>query len=331
MSTTSSLNILVPLDGSALAEQALWLAARLAHRLHGTLHLVTVQVPEAAVGEATGEPAAPAGTGPVVRHDIHKYLERTAEELATTHGVAWSCAVLHGWPPDALAEYVRANGIALVVMTAHGWSGVSQCWIGSVTDALLARVTVPVLVLRPGVEPPRERFFRVLVALDGTAGAKKVLAHAVALGSVESGTEYTLAEIVEPPLPVPQHQRVHPGPDPAESLVGRREAATRDLEHRAERLRSHGLTVTTQVLAARGIAKHIIELANRLHSGLIVVGTQRPRAAERLRLGSVADKLVRGASQPVLVVPVRIRLARAAKRTARRPATVAKEGMLSAC
>jgi nucleotide-binding universal stress UspA family protein len=237
MSTAPSSSILVPLDGSALAEQALWVAARLARRLHGALHIVTVRVPGAR--DAVGEPTVHAGTGREVRHDMREYLKGNAEDLATTHGVCCSCAVLHGWPPDALADYVRANGIALVVMTAHGRSGVSRCWIGSVTDGLLARVTVPVLVLRPGIAPPRARFYRILVALDGSAGSKKVLAQAVALGSVESGTEYALAEIVEPPMPVLRHPPVYLGPDPAGSLVRRR--AAQDLERRAERLRKRGL------------------------------------------------------------------------------------------
>ena len=303
MTTTPSSSVLVPLDGSALAEQALWVAARLARRLHGDLHVATVRVP------AAGEPAARVGTGHEVRHDVRAYLEGKAEALATTHGARCSCAVLHGWPPDALADYVRANGIALVVMTAHGRSGVSRSWIGSVTEGLLARVTAPVLVLRPGIAPPRSRFSRILVALDGSAGSKKVLAQAVALGSLESGTEYTLVSIVEAPAPTPGHSPVHLGADPAGSLAGRREATGKDLERRAERLRKQGLGVTTRVLVAQGVGEQLIELAKSLDSDLIAVGSQRPRATERLLLGSVADKVIRGASQPVLVVPIRRQVA----------------------
>ena len=323
MSTVPSSNILVPLDGSALAEQALWVAARLARRLHGVLHLVTVRVPTPTAGDRTGEPTARGDSGREIRHDLREYLEGKAEELATAHGVCSSCGVLHGWPPDALADYVRANDIALVVMTTHGRSGVSRCWIGSVTDGLLARARAPVLLLRPGLAAPTARFQRILVALDGSAGSKKVLAQAVALGSVEPGTEYTLVEVVEPPMPVPHHPPVHPGPDPADSLVRRREAAAQDLERLAERLRKRGLTVTTRVLVAQRVAEQLITLAQSLGSDLIVVGTQRPRTTERLLLGSVADKVVRGASQPVLVIPVRKRLTHAARGPVRRSATAA--------
>ena len=330
MSTAPSPSILVPLDGSVLAEQALWVAGRLARRLHGVLHLVTVRVPTRTTGEGTAAPTAAADSGSEIRRDLREYLEGKAEELATAHGVCSSCGVLHGWPPDALADYVRTNRIALVIMTTHGRSGASRYWIGSVTAGLLARVRAPVLVLRPGIVASTARFHRILVALDGSAGSKKVLAEAVVLGSVEPGTEFALVEVVEPPTPVPHHGPVHPGPDPADSLVRRREAAAQDLERLAEQLTERGLAVTTQVLVAQRVAEELITLGQRLGSDLIVVGTQRPQVPERLLLGSVADKVVRGASQPVLVIPVRKRRTHAARGPVRRSARAVRAAALRA-
>lgn len=324
MSTATSPSILVPLDGSVLAEQALWVAARLARSLHGVLHLVTVRVPTRTTGEGTAAPTAGADSAREVRHDLREYLERKAEELAAAHGVYSCCGVLHGWPPDALADYVRTNRIALVVLTTHGRSGASRYWIGSVTDGLLARVRAPVLVLRPGIVASAARFQRVLVALDGSAGSKQVLAKAVAVGSVDPDTEFTLVEVVEPPTPVPHHGPVHPGPDPADSLVRRHDAAAQNLGQLADQLTKRGLTVTTEVLVAQRVAEELISLAQRLGSDLIVVGTQRPQAPDRLVLGSVADKVVRGASQPVLVIPVRKRGKHAARGPAPRSAAAVR-------
>jgi nucleotide-binding universal stress UspA family protein len=303
-------------------------AARLARRLHGVLHLVTVWVPTRTTGEGAAAATAGADSAREVRHDLREYLEGKAEELATAHGVCSSCGVLHGWPPDALADYARTNRIVLVVMTTHGRSGASRYWIGSVTAGLLARVRAPVLVLRPGIVALAARFQRMLVALDGSAGSKQVLAQAVTIGSVEPDTEFTLVEVVEPPTPVPHHGPAHPGPDPADSLVRRREAAAQDLERLAEQLTKRGLAVTTQVLVAQRVAEELITLAQRLGSDLIVVGTQRPRTAERLLLGRVADKVVRGASQPVLVIPVRKRLTHAARGPVRRGAGAVRAAAL---
>src|SRR5512138_2952183 len=164
--------ILVPLDGSALAEGALWVAARVARGLRGVLHLVSVRTPD--------------GEGPDLgQRDLREYLAAKADEVATTHGVRCECAVLHGWPPEAVARHAGATGGCLVVLTAHGRSGVSRSWIGSTTEGVLARSPVPVLVLRPGLGPPRARFDHVLVAMDQSAGAAMVLRQALLLGSAE--------------------------------------------------------------------------------------------------------------------------------------------------
>ena len=301
-------SVLVPLDGSVLAEAALELAAGLAHRTHAVLHLVTVQV--AAPGhEATEEPDHPPAAL-AIRHDLREYLEAKAEALAITHGVRCTCAVLHGSPPEALAAYVREHRVALVVMTAHGRSGTNRRWIGSVADRLLRRTTAPVLLLRPDSLPMAQRFYRVLVALDGSAACGDVLAQAVALGSLVPDTEYTLVEVVEPPLPL-----LHPGPNPVGARARREEAAVADLDRRAARLHESGVMVTSKVVVAERVGERLIELAETLDCDLIAVGTQRPRTQARPMLGSVADKIVRGATQPVLVVPLRKRSPRRIRRS----------------
>jgi nucleotide-binding universal stress UspA family protein len=75
------------------------------------------------------------------------------------------------------------------------------------------------------------------------------------------------------------------------------------LERIATRLRSRGVSVATEIITARGVGEQVLGLANRLSADLIVVGTHAARGMERLLLGSVADKVIRGSTQPVLVVP----------------------------
>lgn len=308
-------NVLVPLDGSTLAEAALEPAAGLAHRTQAMLHLVTVQV--APGHDARRAPDYPP-TALAIRHDVREYLEAKAEALAITHGVRCTCAVLHGSPAEALAAYVREHGVALVVMTAHGRSGPSRCWIGSVADRLLRRVTAPVLLLRPDSLPMPHRFYRVLIALDGSAACGDVLSQAVELGMAVPDTEYVLVEVVEASSPL------HPGPDPVGARARRPEAAaTADLDRRAARLQESGVLVTSKVVIAERVGERLIELAATLGCDLIAVGTQRPRTPARPMLGSVADKVVRGATQPVLVVPLRRRSPRRGRRAGRHAAAAA--------
>jgi nucleotide-binding universal stress UspA family protein len=62
--------------------------------------------------------------------------------------------------------------------------------------------------------------------------------------------------------------------------------------------------VDSQVLVGRGVATQVLALAEACGADCIVVGTHGARGIERLLLGSVADKIVRGARVPVLVAPV---------------------------
>lgn len=310
MRTARPLGILVPLDGSALAEQALWVAARLARHVQGVLHIVTVRVPAPLQDDQGKRQPAHPPAGPDIRAGQREYLEGKAEEMSTTHGVRSATAVVDGWPPTALAEYVCEHDIAFVVMTAHGQSGVSRRWIGSVTEGLLVRVDAPVLVLRPGLAPARARFCRILVAIDGSVGSEVVLAKATALGLVETGTEYTLARIVEPAAPPLSKSPARPSSRSNGPLRRERDEASQDLERRAERLRKRGCAVRTEVVVAEAVAEGLIELATTLDCDLVAVGTRSPRTKEPLQLGSVADKVIRGANQPVLIIPVRKRSAR---------------------
>jgi nucleotide-binding universal stress UspA family protein len=293
-STNPPSRILVPLDGSAIAEQALWLAAHLARRRGAILRIVTVHVPDSLVSGADSSEASP--TGRETHQALRRYLDRKSVEVAISQGASCECAVLHGWPPQALADDIRRQHVGLVVMTAHGSSGANHRWIGSVTDALLARVRVPVLVLRGDCGPAPAHFFRVLVALDGSPGTARVLDQTLDVISAETGATIALATVV----------------DAGRSPARRREVAAQSLERRAAALKKRGLAVGTHAIVAHGAAQAILELAERLGSDLVVVGTQRPRTKVRLQLGSVADKVVRGAQQPVLVIPVRKRAVRSA-------------------
>jgi nucleotide-binding universal stress UspA family protein len=239
-----------------------------------------------------------------LRAPLREYLVTTADELSTTHGLRTSWALLAGWPPRSLAAYVLQNHIDLVVMTTHGRGGFSRFWLGSVADELLRRVSSPVLLFRPSEAPPTA-FDRILIALDGSAASEAALESSLASGLLSQGSRITLAHVVEsaavtlsrlPRLPTLDF------PDRTEVV---RKAATARLEQIATRMRGGELPTDVKVVIGPGVAEQILELAASEGSDLIIVGTHGARGVERLLLGSVADKVVRGATQPVLVVPAR--------------------------
>jgi nucleotide-binding universal stress UspA family protein len=297
--------ILIPLDGSANAEQALPVAAALAHRTGGMLQLVSVHVPVATLLASAKEPMMNGELELELRQQQESYLASMVAAVAVPHGVEVRHAVidLQGTVAKTLANYARAKHAGLVAMTTHGYGGVHRSWLGSVADRLLRRVHVPVLLLRPRDEAFHTEFLRLLIALDGSPEGERPLEPALALGSLARDAHLTLVRVVEPPVSMIPRIGMSPLPLRTHWREQQESSARSYLERVASRLRNQGVNVSTEMIAARGIGEQILALADRIGADLIVVGTHAARGMERLLLGSVADKVIRGATQPVLVVP----------------------------
>lgn len=301
MTETSFRAILVPLDGSAEGEQAIPVAGAVARRAEASLDFAMVLAPPSAMALSSERPAVAAAIEQDARAWGTEYVEAKAEAARAAYGVAVTPALLHGDPAAALADHIRARGIDLVVMTTHGRGGLSRWWLGSVADRLLRRTQAPVLLLHPRESPQPTEFRRILVALDGEAD-EAVLEAALALGSVGAAPDYFLIQVVPPATPIMS-------PLPAYSTHFGDWARRQDLEARnhlarvSAGLRSRGVEVSSEVVPAEQVAETLLDTARARSADLIAVGTHGAGAAERLVLGSVADKVIRGAGQPVLVCP----------------------------
>ena len=162
--------ILVPLDGSKLAECALPHVAELAKGCD-TEEVILVSVTERVQGfrvlEGEGQPIAkPAGgwlepSKPLGERLVpeafgkkekqaQRYLERIAKTMAAK-GINVSTEVLLWKPAEAIVGYAKQYGCDLIVMASHGRSGPSRWAYGSVADKVLRSSCIPVLIIRaPG-------------------------------------------------------------------------------------------------------------------------------------------------------------------------------------
>jgi nucleotide-binding universal stress UspA family protein len=140
--------VMVPLDGSELAEQALPEATYLASVAHGTLHLVrVVEVPSAVRMQGVG---APVNVYEQMiaeqRREAMAYLERMRSRLAADGRQVYS-RQLDGDEAGALLDYAREAGIDLIVMTTHGRTGLLRWALGTVADRVAHSGSVPVLLV----------------------------------------------------------------------------------------------------------------------------------------------------------------------------------------
>lgn len=135
--------VLVPLDGSKLAEEAL--AHAIAFAREGAM-LVLVR---AADGHATPL------TDPTIARiaavqDAEIYLATVADRLRRVGVADVETSVQYGGPVDGIADVARTRNVDLIVMSTHGRSGLGRLVLGSVAEGVVRATSTPILLLRPG-------------------------------------------------------------------------------------------------------------------------------------------------------------------------------------
>ena len=297
-------SMLVPLDGSPLAEQTIPLALEIARAARSKLRLVLVHpllpppfYEESAQLYVTVDLA--------MRKSARDYLRGLAARLREQSGLQISSVILDGPTEAALARYVHDIGADLVAMTTHGRGGVRGAWLGSVADRLVRRLDVPILVTRAregaGTLSASPKIREILVPLDGSGLAEAALAPAAAMAELFEA-ELVLAQIV-PSLTAGSLLPVNfaAGYDRDAAALQRKQAQDY-LEGLGEDLRKRGTRVRTTVSVAPNVGEALIGLAHPQRIDLVAIATHGRSRVQRLMLGSVADKLIRGAEPPVLVV-----------------------------
>lgn len=296
--------LLVPLDRSPLAEQAIGHAAAIARASHAEIDFVLVDQPFPFGGFSDLPWKADKSTD-----DDSAYLEALAGDVSSGASVPVTHAVVRGESVEMICRRALDVGADLIVMTSHGRTGFSRAWLGSVADGLLRRSSIPVLMLRP-IEGKSARastphpFKRVLVPLDGSALAMDILATASALARC-SGARITLLRVVQPvPLITPDAGMplVYPPLIEDEAATARLEdEAKQQLVELAQRFgEPGGVEIDSHVVVAGRVAQAIIDFAESHDVDLIAMSTHG-RGASRLFVGSVADKVLRASGLPILL------------------------------
>ena len=294
-------NVLVPLDGSSFALQAVGPALEIVEKAGGTLHLVSVSDPD-----LTG--AGLADVELSYERALQDYLERVRSEILESGGSSVETRVLTGSPSDALVDEVGDRQIELVVLSTHGRGPLSRIWMGSVADRVVRRSPCPVLTVRPQEEPEPlglERPFEmehILVPLDGSEVGDVVLEHAAELARLFEA-RITLLSTIWIPRQISAEALPHTEWADRDSVMGdRAESARTRLEGIRERLEARDVRAQVVVEKEAHPAETILEHSRAQDVDLIAMGTHGRGGVGRMVLGSVADKVFRAATVPVLLV-----------------------------
>ncbi|MBX7117918.1 MAG: universal stress protein [Gemmatimonadaceae bacterium] len=297
--------ILVPLDGSALAERALPIACDLARRTGGAVHVVRAHVPIAVVG-ATAEGAIFSqdmlAADDALRRRAADYVTEVSRKAAAEWGIRVEPISEDGSPAGLVTDVADRVGADLIVMTTHGTGGFTPDWLGSVADSVIRHSHRPVLAVPENDAHLGEPFAprRLLVTLDGSDRSAAILPSARDL-AVAYGAHVDLIRVVAPFVPGDVVATLAADrPDPfgvdAETVH-----AKQALDVAGAALEQVGLHTTRTVRVDLSPTRCLLDHVQETGPDCLAIATQG-RGVSRLFLGSVADKLIRSAGRPVLVL-----------------------------
>jgi nucleotide-binding universal stress UspA family protein len=285
--------ILVPLDGSELAERALPVAERVARATDSALLLASV-VRASHWNEAhLGYLLAPELYRQVLDAEVEgtrAYIRRIEGEVRG-RGLRVGSQILRGEPVQALINLNADLPVGLMVLASHGRTGLARFAVGSVADRLMRHGLGPTLIVRPfGDDSRMARLERALVPLDGSALAELALGMVRSLAGRVLRT-VTLVRVVDPDL--------HAG----ETTETQRYLA--EVRGRlAAELAGCDCVVESRIVYGR-VAEQI--LAYSEDHDIVVMATHGHTGATRWALGSVADRVLQQVRVPLLLVRPRTR------------------------
>lgn len=295
-----SANVLVPLDGSLLAEQALPVAVSLVKRRHGRLELALVHEPIAFDGFMD----APWNAMTESMQD--RYVIDKAAALSGECESAVGHALLRGDIVKEICSRAREVSADVIVMSTHGRTGLARTFGGSVADSVIRASSIPVLLLRhPAVGATPLEFKRIVVPIDDSAQSREIF-NAVARVAVPGSTTLLLLRVVSPMHYILDGSMPYgyvSGPVDEVATSSLLADAEADLTAPAADLgKQTKCDVEPRVIASESSGTAIVDFARTFGADLIAMTTHGRHGSGRMLLGSVTDTVLRHADIPMLVL-----------------------------
>ena len=295
-------HLLVPLDGSRLAEAALPVAGYLARTLHARLtllHIIEENPPERIHGEPHLQDA----------QEAQEYLKDAARRLLPGLPDVEEHVHRQGEKDVArsLATHMEELDADLIVMSTHGRSGVRSLLIGNIAQQVISISKTPILLVPSGGEQAAQTFtcHRIVTPLDGNPEHEQGLEVAASLARA-CGAELRLIMAVHTlqTLPGEHGATARLLPTASSAILDLNEAQAEEyLRQHEQKLNEAGIKVSSQV--CRGEPVKMVERAARsMDADLLVLSTHGKSGIEAFWSRSFAPNLARIARHPILFVPV---------------------------
>jgi nucleotide-binding universal stress UspA family protein len=313
--------ILVPLDGSKLAERAISVATRIARAAGGSV--IVVQ----ALGTDIGLYLVPQPilTGQIIDAEVveaEKYLRDIATSI-NRNGVSTETVALFGPPASTILSVAHSHRADLIVLCSHGYTGATRWVLGSVAEKVVRHTPIPMLVLREagpapaGSHPDATRPLRVLVTLDGSVLAKAALEPAASLIAALAAPALGALHLVRVVKPV-NPDRGEKDPEEREHFLYKaKHYLSSTVEHLREGLVAPAvanlrLPVTWSVAVDTDVAEAIVRVAENGEDAegagvfggcdVIAMATHGRSGIASWEMGSITERVLHATRLPLLIV-----------------------------
>ncbi|MBA3533845.1 MAG: universal stress protein [Ardenticatenales bacterium] len=292
--------ILIPLDGSPFAERVLAHIRPFITPHHTSVLLLRV-VERTKVVSATGPLGSLASlSAERLWEEAEGYLRAIQGELRAM-GITAECKVVAGDVTSTICESALAHDADLIAMATHGRSGVSRWALGSVADHVVRVCPLPILLVRASAETMSNQQLRQnLVPLDGSLFAEQALDSAQALAQ-ENGASLLLVRSIDLKSERELDGMLEEVEGGSALRAHRARAARLYLDHVQEQLHSSGVCSHYHLMYTPP-APAILKTASQEEVDLIVMSTHARSMLGRWVYGSVADKVARDTTCPLLLV-----------------------------
>jgi len=299
--------ILVPIDFSPKSLKALRYAKRLGDRFHAKLHLVHVVTPPLVLFPQPQQLTAPNFTQAMAGNAIDR-LEKIATEFSLL-SARRQCTVRIGATVREISEAARITRAELIAIATRGYTGLKRAFLGSTAESVMRNASCPVLVVREKEHGSRNQRARkaalqvrkILVPLDFSDASRLGLEYALGFAQEFHATVVLFHSVFVTAYLLGNTYSAHHLPTP---IAAQADYARAEMEKLLEAIARKGGEVETK-LALGSPVEQIAKYITKAGVDLIITSTHGRSGLRRVFIGSTAERIVRYATCPVLVVPNR--------------------------
>jgi nucleotide-binding universal stress UspA family protein len=292
-------HILVPLDGSAIAECVLPHVTAVAHACDSRITLL--QVLEHDRRGREGLPVDPLDWE-MKRSAAQAYLDGVNGRLLE-RDLSPETVLVEGYPAEAIVEFAQQNEVDLIITSSHGESGLTGWNLSGTVQKIILRAYLSTLIVRaydvPAVDPRGFHYRRIVVPLDGSQRAEWVLAFAGKLAGLGEGEVHLVYALTPPEMPL------HAPPTQEDLDLSRRlvERNRQEIEHYFEQIQPRlGGQVSTHLLSGRDVIPTLHEYVDTAAADLVVLSAHGYSESARWPYGSVTTSFIFHGATPLLIV-----------------------------